>query len=210
VSWNPEEPTRRPVAGGAEAWGGEVAGLFLRMVRLPLTLFACAAEAAARTARGIERMTGEGAGNDLGRVAPAAPWSSRTKAGSAAGAPVTVNPGVLEPDADIGREETRAMPDTNLADDMVKLVRFTIVSIKRDEEKILKRDEEIFDDNMTDDAFATWVISKYGESRGMSSDDRKYLRVSYEVLGRWPKQDRKYEKRQLEVLEGIRQELARP
>ena len=51
-------------------------------------------------------------------------------------------------------------------------------------------------------AFATWVISDYAESAGMSSEDRKYLRVSYEVMGRWPKQDRKFEKRQLEELAG--------
>lgn len=94
--------------------------------------------------------------------------------------------------------------DRNLSDDMVKLVRYNIVSIKRDAEKIMHRDEVIFDENMTDDGFATWVISKYGDARGLSSDDRKYLRVSYEVLDRWAKQDRKYEKRQLEVLEGIR------
>lgn len=210
MSWNAEERTRVPDAGGPEAWGDGVVGLFLRMVRLPMTLFAYAAEMAACTAREIERMTGEGVEKALDRVAQPAPWGSRQAAGPAAGAPVTVNPGAPEADADIRREETRAMPDTNLADDMVKLVRYTIVSIKRDDEKILKRDEEIFDDNMTDDAFASWVISKYGDSQGLSSNDRKYLRVSYEVLGRWARQDRKYEKRQLEVLEGIRQELAKP
>lgn len=94
--------------------------------------------------------------------------------------------------------------DVNLSDDMVKLVRYNIVSIARDAEKILKRGEEIFSDNMTDEAFATWVISQYADSIGMSPEKRKYLRVSHEVLGRWPKQDRKYEKRQLEVLEGIK------
>lgn len=94
--------------------------------------------------------------------------------------------------------------DRNLSDDTVKLVRYSIVSIERDDERIHFRGEEIFDDNMTDDAFATWVISKHGDAQGLSAEDRKYLRVSYEVLGRWPKQDREYEKRQLEVLEGIR------
>jgi hypothetical protein len=99
--------------------------------------------------------------------------------------------------------------DRNLSDDMVKLVRYSIVSIQRDEERILHRGEEIFDDNVTDDAFATWMISKYGDAQGLSSEERKYLRVPYEVLGRWARQDRKYEKRQLEVLEGIREELAK-
>ncbi len=100
------------------------------------------------------------------------------------------------------------MSDRNLSDDMVKLVRYSIVSIKRDEEAmLLKGEEKIFSDNMTDDAFATWVVSDYAESAGMSSEDRKYLRVSYEVMGRWPQQDRKFEKRQLEQLAGIQQAI---
>jgi hypothetical protein len=99
------------------------------------------------------------------------------------------------------------MPDTNLADDMVKLVRYTIVSIKRDEEAILVRGEEVFDDNMSDDAFATWVISKHSETGGLPADDRKYLRVSYEVLERWARQDGKYDSRKIRVLQEIRDRL---
>lgn len=97
--------------------------------------------------------------------------------------------------------------DTNLSDDRVKLVRYHIVSIQRDQEKILHSGEEIFDDEMSDDAFATWMISRYGDAVGIGAHDRKYLRVGYEVIGRWAKQDRKYEKRQLEVLEGIREKI---
>jgi hypothetical protein len=170
----------------------------------------------------MQRVTDEGEDWVLGRAAgPAEPRTARKAepghgpkhdtepSGSAlaSGAPETANPGAAHAVADIRSEERRAMPDTNLADDMVKLVRYSIVSIKRDAEKILHRDEVIFDDNMSDDGFATWVISKYGDARGLSSDDRKYLRVSHEVLERWAKQDRKYERRQLEVLEGIRDAL---
>lgn len=96
--------------------------------------------------------------------------------------------------------------ETNLSDDMVKLVRFTIVNIQRDDERILHKGEEIVTDNITDDAFASWMISKHGAAAGgaYGEDPRKYLRVSYEVLRRWPKQDRKFEKRQLDVLGEIR------
>ena len=111
--------------------------------------------------------------------------------------------------------------DTNLSDDMVKLVRYTIVSIERDHERIIHHGEEIVTDNLTDDAFASWMIASYLQSREYAqrrSEDprheiehehKKYLRVCYEVLCRWPKQDRKYEKRQLEVLEGIRDAILR-
>ena len=99
--------------------------------------------------------------------------------------------------------------DMSLNDDMVKLVRFTIVNIERDKEKILARDEEVVTDALSDDAFASWMISKHVKPYDGKGDDdpRKYLRVSYEVVSRWPKQDRKYEKRQLEVLEGIREAI---
>lgn len=98
--------------------------------------------------------------------------------------------------------------DTNLSDDMVKLVRYSIVSIERDDERILVDGaEKLFDDNVDGEAFATWVTSDLARERGLSNEDRKYLRVSYEVLDRWPKQDREYERRQLEVLEGIRDRL---
>lgn len=100
--------------------------------------------------------------------------------------------------------------DTNLSDDMVKLVRYTIASIERDHERIIYHGEKIVTDNMTDDAFASWVIASYLQSdehaRGghIEHHEKKYLRVCSEVLCRWAKQDRKYEERQLRVLDQIR------
>jgi hypothetical protein len=224
VSWNAEQRRPDPFPGVSEGRETGVLDLFVQMLRLPMTMFVYATEMAAWTVRGVQRLADEGVAQAFGRTvqparrgfpeaeAPAAAPGNPVElpgGGPSAGAPEIVNPGAVSPAADTRREERRAMPDMNLADDLVKLVRFTIVSIKRDDERILTRDEKIFDDNMTDDAFASWVISEYGDSEGLSSDDRKYLRVSYEVLGRWARQDRKYEKRQLEVLEGIRQELAK-
>lgn len=101
--------------------------------------------------------------------------------------------------------------DKSLSDDMVKLVRFSIVNIERDHEsRLLGPLEEIVDENMTDDAFSTWMILRHGPkipvppNISTADDPRKYLRVSYEVVDRWPKQDRKYEKRQLDLLQEIR------
>lgn len=104
------------------------------------------------------------------------------------------------------------MRDSNLSDDMVKLVRFTIVSIQRDDEHILRNGlgEKIVTDNMDDESFASWVLSEYfqrAEHEPIDDDDKKYLRVYTEVLDRWPKQDRKFEKRQLGSLEGIEEAL---
>ena len=101
--------------------------------------------------------------------------------------------------------------ESSLSDDMVKLVRYSIVSIKRDDEKeIVSGEERLVTDNLTDDAFTSWMISQNDEAirkSGVLGNDRQYLRVSYEVRERWPKQDRKYEKRQLEVLGKIRNRI---
>lgn len=147
--------------------------------------------------------------------APDIPFSGNLPAVQRAAAPVF---STSSSESTTESKEIKTM-DTNLADDMVKLVRYTIVTIERDHERILHRGEELVTDNMTDDAFASWMIASYLQSddyRHKTAADprhevphgqKKYLRVFYEVLGRWPKQDRKYEKRQLEILEGIREAI---
>jgi hypothetical protein len=119
-------------------------------------------------------------------------------------------------------KENEVMHDTNLSDDMVKLVRYTIVSIKRNAERVIHHDQAIFDDNMTGDAFASWMIAAYLQSERyqrlrardpevetLAHGDKKYLRVAWEVLSRWPKQDLKFEENQLTYLRGIKEALDR-
>jgi len=105
-------------------------------------------------------------------------------------------------------EETQSM-DTNLNDDKVKLVRYQILSIKRGDEKILIRDrDEIVTDNMDGAAFAAWKIAEYCNDLSLGNDDRKYLRVFYEVLHRYDREPLKYEEDQLKVLREIRDRIA--
>ncbi len=99
--------------------------------------------------------------------------------------------------------------DTHLSDDMVKLVRYSIVSVQRDHETTLvSGHERIFDDNLDEAAFSAWVISDYAGQSTLPKQDNKYLRVNYEVLDRWPRQDRNYQKQQLEQLRGISEAIA--
>ena len=107
-----------------------------------------------------------------------------------------------------------AMADTNLSDDMLKLVQYSIVCIERGKEKVLVCNEcKFFADNMTDCDFDAWVISDYTRDCARRASDpkekpckpckSKYLRVTYEVKARWPKEDLNYEEKQLRRLEGI-------
>jgi len=216
-------------AGGRDG-GQELFRLAGQMMFFPVTLFTWSLDTMLRMARpsppGFERSGG---------AVPRQPLSAPVARSDAATAPAAdswrpaesqnpTTPGgaqvsATEP-APVPSREVNTM-DTNLSDDMVKLVRYTIVSIERDHERIIHHNEEIVTDNLTDDAFASWMIASYLQSKEymrkvdedprhkIRHDHKKNLRVCFEVLCRWPKQDRKYEKRQLEVLEGIREAILR-
>src|SRR5437660_745042 len=86
----------------------------------------------------------------------------------------------------------------SLADDMVKLVAYTIVSLKRGAERVMKGGEGtvIVTDNMTGKAFVSWILAKYLQEEVnvpgplpvkkaradiLSPGELKYLRVYYVV-----------------------------
>jgi hypothetical protein len=64
----------------------------------------------------------------------------------------------------------------------VKLVEYTIVSIKRCDERIIAKGEVIYSDDMSDEAFATWVIARYfqGEDLARAAARRDYREESRE------------------------------
>jgi hypothetical protein len=106
----------------------------------------------------------------------------------------------------------------DLDDEMVKLVAYTIVSIQRDRERVMKRGAGtvVVTESMTPEAFSAWRISEYlasdeyeelDEKDKLGPSEEKYLRVDYVVSRRWPRQSRGFERRQLAVLDEIREAL---
>lgn len=106
----------------------------------------------------------------------------------------------------------------DLDDETVKLVAYTIVSIQRDRERVMKKGAGtvVVTERLSAEAFASWRIAEYLASddyKGLDEEDRlgpseeKYLRVDYVVSRRWPRQSRAFERRQLAALEGIRDAL---
>lgn len=105
------------------------------------------------------------------------------------------------------------MADTNLHDDMVKLVEYTLVSIERGYERKLEGPEQIIvTDDLTGDAFsnarvAAWFKRTGGKVKANDTGERNLgldtLRVYYQVLDRWPKEDLKKDERQVEYLRQI-------
>lgn len=215
-----KEPTDDP--------GRELVQLFGRMLLLPVSALVYSMEAFLRSLEELRSLMDQGVQTMTSYAAP--PVTANGRGGSdsfenqAGGAPVERKAEA----ATLARRIDEIM-DTNMSDDMVKLVRFTIVTIKRDDEHVLgegkgpddedypsppryriARGEKIVTENMTDDSFSAWVISEYFQKdhhEPVDADDKKYLRVYHEVLKRWAKQDRKYEKNQLESLAGIEDAL---
>jgi len=130
--------------------------------------------------------------------------------------------------------------DKNLNDDMLKLVRYKVLFIKRGHEHAFPEREVLVWDNMDGPAFTAWKIAEFiqmlqrGETMvpyewgtsyppgkdpqgkclregshllGFPEDDKKHLRVFYEVLDRYPREKLRYEERHLEVLEDIRDNM---
>jgi hypothetical protein len=113
---------------------------------------------------------------------------------------------------------------TDLTDDNVKLVAYTIVSLKRDKERIMEggKDSMIVIDNLTDEAFVGSILAKYLQQSvpdpanpgktilrsQLYKKELKYLRVYYVVSHRWPREPIKFEEREIDVLQGIRNNLS--
>jgi hypothetical protein len=227
----------------AEGYGAEVLRLLGQVMTLPIAAFIYGVEILVLAIRDIQKSAADGAatmvtGVTPGRAAPpaAAPApESRvapTAAEAAAGAGDTV--AVARP-AGAAFMEDRPMADNSLNDDMLKLVRYKILFVKRDYEVAFPEVEELVPDNITGNAFTAWKIAEFiqglketdapkkwrekGYPRPYpkggpykvvdfeEEGDKKYLRVYYEVLDRYVREKFKYEEEQIDVLKEIRDRL---
>jgi hypothetical protein len=131
-------------------------------------------------------------------------WSAKEIANSS----TTVAP-KDDDSATINPEERRKM-NKDLHDDMLKLVRFKVLFVKREDERVLAEGDELVPDNMDSTAFTAWKIAQLqgtDKLKGISDEDKKYLRVYYEVLDRYPREKFKYEEEQIDVLKEIRNKI---
>jgi len=115
---------------------------------------------------------------------------------------------------------------TSLEDDTVKLVAYSIVSLKRGKERILDGGQAsvIVTDSMSGKTFTSWVLAKYmqqkvddpdragnkirrGDSKLLPKEELKYLRVYYVVSKRWPREPLEFEEDQVAVLREIGNKL---
>jgi len=167
---------------------------FGQMLRFPFSMLVYCVEMLAQTLRGMQQMADE----SFEAIAGDHPRET------------DFTPGVRgEGAANEGKENI--MPDKDLSNDKVKLVQYSIVSIQRGAERTLKESERIVSDNITGEAFATWMIAEFiqEDPHRVRHEEKKYLRVYYSVLDQWEQEDLHYEEKQLDVLRGIEEAIRR-
>ena len=237
-----------------------------QMLMLPFTVFVYGMEMFVKTMHRVQKVADEGLDLTAGGGVPshdtdASESESTTRSGGIANT-WSAGPVVEPPDRQAGvlvvetpasfqgqqsggteielRETLKeAKMDRDLRDDMLKLVRYKVLFVKREYEHAFDEEEDLVSENMDGSAFTAWKVaefiqrlarepyetrvpSRWGQKypiakyragkggewlKGLPDDDKKYLRVFYEVLDRYPREKFKYEERQIEVLEDIRDKM---
>ena len=135
--------------------------------------------------------------------------------------------------------------DKDLRDDMLKLIKYRVLFVKREYESAFFEHEDVIDDNLDGGALTAWKTAEFAERledrgeripakwgdvyppkhhrgyfdtaagawvqddsgkffNGLPQEDKKYLRLSYEVIERYPRERFKYEEQQIKILEQMR------
>jgi len=242
------------------------------MMKLPVAAFVYTMEMAVKTLQGLQRITDHGIDTMIAATAhhPENTFQGQGCAGARGSVPtsLTHQPGDvnhfrndtdpvsggarMDGDPQQISKEERVM-DKDLHDDMLKLVRYKVLFVRREYEVAFAEKEDLVSDNMDGTAFTAWktaefiqelakeatrvptkwqskgypsaekeprdgedkkVVNRYivdrnGEKylKGLPDEDKKYLRVYYEVLERYPREKFKYEEQQIRVLEQIRDKM---
>jgi hypothetical protein len=233
--------TAEETGRGAGRESNSLVRLFGRMVMLPFTVFVYGMDMFVKTMQGMQRTTDDGMDVFLG----GAPQGSRAETDyqreTESDLAITSTDRVVDDDdAQTNPKERRDMNDTDLSgDNVLKLVRYKILFIKRDYEHAFNEVEELVSDNTDDTGYTAWKIAEFiqrlarRETRvpsawknypvneppptlpyrdgdillGLPEKDKKYLRVYFEVLARYDRECFRYEERQIEVLEEIRDRI---
>ena len=224
--------------------------VFGQLLMLPMAAFVYGIEMLIKTMQGVQQVSNQGMEVMIGsqtqlnglpetRAAPAAPVvQPRPDSGNHIAAQDSGTTEIIfkeeKPLSNNGDNANGR--DKDLHDDMLKLVRYKVLFVRREYEYAFPEQEDLVSDNMDGSAFTAWKIAEFiqdlhrqttrvplkwkdknypprdfikdGYLNGIPHEDKKYLRVYYEVLERYPREKFKYEEQQIKVLEDIRDRLS--
>jgi hypothetical protein len=213
--------------------------LFGQMMMLPLTVFVQGMELFIKTIQGMQRVADDGMDVMAGGTTEAAGPAPVRQSDHVSNTTGSETGGVSKDDAATNLKEKINMSDTDLSGkDVLKLVRYKILFIKRDYETAFPEAEELVSDPIDATGYTAWKIAEFiqrlaekktlvpvkwknypknesgkpariegGKLLGFPEEDKKYLRVYFEVLDRYTREEFKYQERQIEVLEEIRDRI---
>jgi hypothetical protein len=132
-------------------------------------------------------------------------------------------------------DEQKKFSGIDLRGDMLKLVQYRVLFVRRDYEVAFPEKEELIADSIDETTFTSWKIAEFiqslgqgemeppgrwrhrncpsgwtikeGKLVGLRDEDKKYLRVHYEVLDRFPRKSFGFKGKQIRRLEEIRDAL---
>ncbi len=233
--------------GAVERGSSHVLWLMGQMFMIPVAAMVYSVDLLVRAMQGMQRAANRGldvavghesqppAENVVGPVSESTsesltPNSEETKIGVVRAATIQ------KEEKTLGNDGGVIALDKDLHDDMLKLVRYKILFVKREYEHAFPEQEDLVSDNMDGSAFTAWKVAEFiqhlargttlvpekwgerypsdrdkfvrdGKLIGFPDHDKKYLRVYFEVLDRYPREKFKYEEKQIEVLKEIRDKL---
>lgn len=220
------------------------AWLFGQMMRLPFTAFAFSLEMLVKTFHEFQRVADSSVelftGED-GHKEDKTIFAHETKASVEKEKEIKaeIDLSANEKEIDKSNDENKArVKDKDLRDDLLKLVRYKILFVKREYEHAFREQEELIAENIDATSFTAWKAAEFvqrlahdektkvpskwltknyppdepkyrvGEMlKGLPEEDKKYLRVFYEVVERYPREKFKFEEQQIEVLQQIRDNI---
>jgi hypothetical protein len=239
----------------AESDDGNVVGLLTDiLVRLPMTALVYGMELIVRVVQGMQHATQQGVDVMVGAAPERRGDCEVQKESRDAGFNdvITSSGHAANPEPRPAQKETAAMDmsishdsrrDRDLHDDMLKLVRYKILFVRREFEVAFAEQEDLVEDNMDGTSFAAWKVAEFiqdlakqktdvprrwerqnyppkgsddekktyyhdnGTLKALPEYDKRYLRVYYEVLDRYPREKFKHEEQQIEVLREIRDKI---
>ena len=239
-------------AGGnerTEEHGSHMMWFVGQLLMIPVAALVYSVELLVKTLHGMQDATNQGLEAVVGGGQAVQVESSPQTVENGAGGPQTIdagggNAGLANTGTTQKEENTLSNEggiiglDKDLHDDMLKLVRYKILFVKREYEHAFPEKEDLVSDNMDGNAFTAWKVAEFiqelqskdrektrvpkkwadkhypgddysadGYLTGLPEGDKKYLRVYYEVLDRYPREKFKYEEQQIRVLEQIRDHL---
>ncbi len=212
---------------------------FGQMLKLPFDAFVLSMEMFVKTIQGIQKIAYQGIDAMVSEIVQPVGDRPSSESDPTSDVPDGTIADSAETMYQTTPEEETKMADKDLRDDMLKLVRYKILFVKRDYEHAFPEEEELVSDNTDAAAYTAWKIAhfiqrlkddkdikvpkgwedyaeiqKYIEAKGndriltgFPEDDKKYLRVFYEVLDRYPRERFKYEEEQIDILRDISKTL---